>query len=219
MREYFSHDYSARSDKKIKHLIQEHGLLGYGLFWAIVEDLYLNANALPTDYKRIAFEYRIDESIVHSVLNNFDLFVVKEKKFFSKSVQKRINEREHKSVVAREAANKRWNANAVRTHSEGNANKVKESKGNKSKEKKVFVAPTIDQVREYFNEYSKWSDSDNSHQSEKFFNRNESNGWVVGKVKMKNWKAAIRTWVGNNYDGCRAVIQVQEKILTEKDSW
>jgi hypothetical protein len=29
----------------------------------------------------------------------------------------------------------------------------------------------------------------------KFINFYESKGWMVGKNKMKDWKAAIRTWV------------------------
>lgn len=27
-----------------------------------------------------------------------------------------------------------------------------------------------------------------------FWNHYESNGWYVGKVPMKNWKAAVHTW-------------------------
>jgi hypothetical protein len=30
--------------------------------------------------------------------------------------------------------------------------------------------------------------------AEKFWNFYESKGWMVGKNKMKNWKAAIKTW-------------------------
>ena len=30
--------------------------------------------------------------------------------------------------------------------------------------------------------------------AEKFFNHYESNGWYVGKNKMKDWKAAVRGW-------------------------
>ena len=37
---YFSHDYNARNDIKIKKLILKHGFCGYGIFWAIIEDLY-----------------------------------------------------------------------------------------------------------------------------------------------------------------------------------
>jgi len=139
---YFSHDYNARNDAKIKNLIRKHGINGYGIFWAIVEDLYNNANALPTDYESIAYDLRTDSEIIKSVINDFDLFVLDGGNFGSLSIEKRINERNEKSKNARLAAESRWNkvkedANAMQTHS--NRNAIKERKGNEineSKEKK-----------------------------------------------------------------------------------
>jgi len=134
---YFSHDYNARSDVKIKRLIAKHGLLGYGIYWAIIEDLYQNANALPLDCESIAFDLRTHEDIIKSIINDFDLFVIEDKEFGSLSVQRRLDERAERSTKAKESANKRWgkNANALRTHSEGNA--IKERKGKERKEKEI----------------------------------------------------------------------------------
>ena len=33
-----------------------------------------------------------------------------------------------------------------------------------------------------------------------FYDFYESKGWLVGKNKMKNWKAAVRTWESNSKD-------------------
>ena len=133
---YFSHDYNSRNDEKIKFLLRKHGLIGYGLFWAIIEDLYNNANALRTDYDGIAYDFRVDTNVVKSVINDFDLFVFDADTFGSLSVQKRIDERDSKSVKARESAHKRWtNANAMQTQCDSNA--IKESKGKEIKEKKI----------------------------------------------------------------------------------
>ena len=52
---YFSHDYNSRNDEKIKSLLRKHGMQGYGLFWALIEDLYNNANALRTDSEGIEY--------------------------------------------------------------------------------------------------------------------------------------------------------------------
>ena len=133
---YFSHDYNARQDIKIKKLLVKHGMVGYGVFWSIVEDLYNNANALPTDYESIAYELRIDIQVVKSVINDFDLFVIDGKEFGSKSIENRLNERNEKSKKARKSALARWNkektdANALQPQSESNA--IKESKGKESK--------------------------------------------------------------------------------------
>jgi len=135
---YFSHDYNARSDVKIKRLIAKHGLLGYGIYWAIIEDLYQNANALPLDCESIAFDLRTHEDIIKSIINDFDLFVIEDKEFGSLSVQRRLDERAERSTKAKESANKRWgkNANAMRTHSEGNA--IKERKVKEIKESNFY---------------------------------------------------------------------------------
>lgn len=139
---YFSHDYNARNDDKIKSLIRKYGLLGYGTFWAIVEDLYNNANALRTDYEGIAFDLRVDVNMVKSIINDFDLFLIDGKEFGSRSIESRLNERNDKSKKARLSALCRWNklkndANALQPQSEGNA--IKERKVNKGKEIKVNI--------------------------------------------------------------------------------
>jgi len=134
---YFSHDYNARSDVKIKRLIAKHGLLGYGIYWAIVEDLYQNANALPLDYESIAFDLRADASVIESVINDFELFIIEGAKFGSLSIERRLDVRADKSSKARESARIRWekHANALRLQSERNA--IKERKGKEKKEKEI----------------------------------------------------------------------------------
>lgn len=135
---YFTHDYNARNDIKIKKLIIEHGMKGYGIYWSIVEDLYNNANALPTDYKSIAYDLRVDEKVIESIIRDFGLFVFDNDVFGSTSIEERLEARNFKSVKARESANKRWNkskgnANALQTECTPNAI----NKGKEIKERKV----------------------------------------------------------------------------------
>jgi hypothetical protein len=145
---YFSHDYNARSDVKIKRLIAKHGLLGYGIYWAIIEDLYQNANALPLDCESIAFDLRTDEITVESIIQDFGLFVIDGNEFGSISVERRLEERAKKSNKARESAILRWEkyANAMRTHSDSNA--IKESKGKDNKENIIPMSGKPDDVKE-----------------------------------------------------------------------
>lgn len=130
---YFSHDYNSRNDPKIKKLLAKHGFLGYGIFWAIIEDLYNNANALPTDYETIAHDLRSDEKTIQSIVTDFDLFVISGDIFGSSSVENRLKSRDEKSVKARESAIKRWNKNANALRTECAPNAIKERKGNKRK--------------------------------------------------------------------------------------
>lgn len=141
---YFQHDYNARTNARIKRLLVKHGMLGYGVFWSIVEDLYNNENALPTDYDCIAFDLRVECNVVESVVKDFGLFTIENGVFTSKSVAKRLKERQDKSDKARESAAKRWKRkpDAMRSHNDGNANAdqpqtdgnaLKESKGKEIK--------------------------------------------------------------------------------------
>lgn len=190
---YFSHDYNARNDSKIKRLLSKHGYLGYGLFWAIVEDLYNNANALPTDYESIAFDLRTTTEIVISIINDFDLFCIETSEFGSASIERRLNERNEKSVKARESAFKRWNkvkenANALPTQSDSNA--IKESKGKETKLNKsiVFTPPILEDVLSYFkdNGYSEIS-------AQKAFRYYNDANWMDSKGnRVKNWKQKMQ---------------------------
>jgi len=156
---YFSHDYNTRMDEKIKELIYHHGYLGYGLYWAFVEDLYNNANALRINFNRIASEYNTDVFVVKSIIYDFDLFVVDDDKYFhSNSVQKRLIERQSKSEKARESAFSRWKKpdNAIALQPESECIAIKERKVKEIKLKESIELPfnTID----FFNKWNEWKE-------------------------------------------------------------
>jgi len=56
-----------------------------------------------------------------------------------------------------------------------------------------FKKPTLDEIKNYCLE------RDNNIDAEAFINFYDSKGWMVGKNKMKDWKACIRTWEKRNY--------------------
>lgn len=57
--------------------------------------------------------------------------------------------------------------------------------------RKVFSTPTVDDVRAYCLERN------NKVDPQSFVDFYESKGWMIGKNKMKDWKAAVRTWEKN----------------------
>ena len=59
-----------------------------------------------------------------------------------------------------------------------------------------FSPPTVEQVRAYFRERGV-PPADAQTEADKFVDRYEANGWIVGKTKMKDWKAAARNWLRN----------------------
>ena len=57
-----------------------------------------------------------------------------------------------------------------------------------------FIPPTALEVNAYMQEQGM------DDLSEKFVNFYEAKGWQIGKNKMKDWKAAVRTWKSNYKD-------------------
>jgi len=53
---------------------------------------------------------------------------------------------------------------------------------------KTFIKPTVEDVKNYCLERK------NNINAETFIDFYESKGWKIGKNKMKDWKAAVRTW-------------------------
>lgn len=120
------------------------GWEGYGLFWALLEMLRNETDhRMRTHYKSIAFALQTHEDSIKKIIHNFDLFELEDDFFYSNSLLRRMELKGERSEKARESAKKRWNkdidANAMRTHSEGNANamQVKESKGKEIKENEI----------------------------------------------------------------------------------
>lgn len=58
--------------------------------------------------------------------------------------------------------------------------------------RKSFVKPTIEEINQYCQERN------NSINAEAFYDFYESKDWYVGKNKMKDWKACVRTWEKRN---------------------
>lgn len=58
--------------------------------------------------------------------------------------------------------------------------------------KTIFQKPEKNDLILYFREHG-----GTEIEAEKFFDYYESNGWHVGKQKMKDWRAAVRNWIRN----------------------
>lgn len=76
---------------------------------------------------------------------------------------------------------------------------VKESVSNKR-----FTPPTADEVSAYSDEISAGVDG------QQFVDFYKSKGWMIGKNKMKDWKAAVRTWKrSENHRGSKITTAVR----------
>lgn len=65
--------------------------------------------------------------------------------------------------------------------------------GEKPPSRKRFVIPELDELKKHCEEKNYTVDC------EAFIHHYESNGWLVGKNKMKSWKASLGTWNKNQF--------------------
>jgi len=130
---YFNHDSNARNDIRIIKLRAKLGYEGYGIFWSLLELLFTEENKLCIeDYDTLAFGLQCDSVKLKQVIEDFDLFIIEDKCFYSKRLNSHIKEINTKSSKAKDSASKRWNnASAMRSHSDSNAS-ISISKVNKS---------------------------------------------------------------------------------------
>ena len=104
---------------------------------------------------------------------------------------------------SQQAANKQVTTNKNDKNEKNDKNK-KEEEGEKSQ--KRFSPPTISELSEYITQERF------SVNPETFFNFYESNGWFVGKTKMKDWRAAVRTWNSKEKQNKKSVHPAVEDI-------
>lgn len=70
--------------------------------------------------------------------------------------------------------------------------KEKDKEEVKPKKRVLFTPPTVDEVKAYCLERN------NKIDAQTFIDFYEAKGWMIGANKMKDWKAAVRTWEKRN---------------------
>ena len=60
------------------------------------------------------------------------------------------------------------------------------------KHSRVFIIPSLEEISEYF-----ILKNSNKEEASRMLDYYTSNGWMVGKSKMKNWQAAANNWIRN----------------------
>ncbi len=79
-------------------------------------------------------------------------------------------------------------------------NNTKEYEHTREKNNRKFIVadsnqrttPTLEEIKNFFAERGS-----TELEAKKFFNYYQSNGWLVGKVPMKNWNASAEKWILN----------------------
>lgn len=106
------------------------------------------------------------------------------------------------------------NALVTNCNTEIEIEKEKELEKSKRESKsKRFTPPTLEEVQAYC------AERNNSIDPQHFIDYYTSNGWLVGKNKMKDWKAAVRTWERNGYSSNKSNNTSRPTQAQELDSF
>ena len=117
----------------------------------------------------------------------------------------RMEAERQKSEAARESANRRWQDADAKRNAKRNADGIAECNAQsqsqnqdqsqnhdkKNKSGGSFARPTLAEVRTYCSERGNLVDP------QQWLDHYTANGWKVGRVPMKDWRAAVRKWEKN----------------------
>ena len=163
-------------DKKWKGILIKRG--------SIVSSYQTLANETSLSVKQVRTAIRKLEStddVAIKSTNKYSVFTVKNYDLYQAKGKQETNEGQSED---NQETNKRQSEDKRRATTK----ESKEGKKEKNNNIKRFTPPTYEQVSTYCKERN------NTVDAERFLDFYESKGWMVGKNKMKDWKAAVRNW-------------------------
>lgn len=148
---------------------------------------------LPADYKADFIRYTVEYGLYGQKPKIADGTL--EMALWAKIARRIDAETERYQAISakrREAANKRYTKATPPTAKNANADFAEEPKAKTAKaepaKRASFEKPTVEEIAAYCSERK------NGIDPQAFFDFYESKGWKVGAVKMKDWRASVRTW-------------------------
>ena len=202
--QWFKHQSDARNSLKLRKVRRKYGADGYAIYWFCLEAIAYEVNKdnltfeLKEDAETIAFELSIQEKRVEEIMH----YMIDVGLFESSSNMitcMKLAESIDKSMTNSPKMRQWLETKSVMTlpDSVSACAELEKKKKRKEPEKKTasrFTPPTQEEVFEYMQE----RDFSHRKESEAFVNFYESKGWLVGKSKMKDWKAAVRNWISRS---------------------
>lgn len=148
---------------------------------------------LPPQYKAEFMQYTVDYGLYGKTPPLSDDTL--ESALWAK-IKRRIDTEAGKyeaiSKKRREAAQKRYQKYSTQadtpTAKNANAEIAEEPEAKAETKSARFEKPTVEEIEAYCKERK------NDIEAQAFFDFYESKGWKVGAVKMRDWRASVRTW-------------------------
>jgi len=192
---WFKHDTDANRDAKLEKVLMRYGAEGYALYWLCLELI-----AAPIDKHNINFELEHDSEILAYRLKMDSIRVEEIMKYFISIGLFEMDSTSNR-VTCLKLANRIENSiiknpqlkeiQGLMGNDPGQSRKSS-ARLDKTRLEEIkhrrFAPPSVEEVSKYCKERR------NSVNAETFVDFYSSKGWMVGKNKMKDWKAAVRTW-------------------------
>jgi hypothetical protein len=192
--DYFSHDAGMRNDPKVKALRNKFGNDGYAVWGMMLEVLtasdYFTRSIDEIEIEILSADFGIEPELFSEILSYMVRLRLLQTGDNCEYLSQKLSDR-MQSVVDKRRNSKPKGVSVT----ESTQSKVKESKVNKTKEEKSikrFKEPTLKEVADYCLERKNEVNPDN------WMNHYAAKGWMIGPNKMKDWKAAVRTWEKND---------------------
>lgn len=201
--------YSRDNDRTFKKYCRTFPGVGFEVFVETAIDLTKNEGN-PIERDDLIDDLRDTTHIERTLIENCidyacDVALLKRTdagEIFSTRVQRDIEEGKRLSEKRRSSAKGRWgeqmeskcNANAEQMQSDCNAtktntkNKTNTNTNTKNNKSNRFEKPSLDELERYCRDQNLVVDVS------LFLDYYESNGWMVGKSHMKDWRATLRNW-------------------------
>jgi len=203
---WFKHDANAAIDSKLQRIKLKYGMEGYGLYWYLLECI-----ARTVESHNLTFELEEDAELISAATGihherceemmrymvSIKLFELSQGRIFCLKMADRTDEYTQKLIRnAQQLPSLPEAPDSVPTKSRQCPDKVppNRTEQNRTEQKRIdkkvcrFTPPNYEQVDAYCQERKNIIDS------EKFVDFYTSKNWMVGKTKMKDWKACVRTW-------------------------
>jgi hypothetical protein len=219
---WFPHDANARNDPAICAMRKKYKSEGYGWYWMLVEmmreqsDYRLMLGLCDGYAMQMQCTSTKASEFIADCIAPYGLFKSDGESFWSGRLMREMEFKAGLSETRRKAAlamhekrqSSTCSANAEQKQStcmpiqystvQDNTvqNEKNDSPDGESGARKTttFKPPTVEEVAKYCRERC------NSVVAQQWHDHYTSNGWMVGKNKMKDWKAAVRTWEKNRDD-------------------
>lgn len=200
--DYFSHDKDMRNDPKVRAIRKNFGNTAYAV-WCFILEILTDSDFFEIDWNEITIEllsgdFDCDSDWLKQLIEymaKLELLSIENGKLFSQTHKKRFES----LLSKRKRDTLRFFAgeNTQRKEKESKAKESKEDPDLKEvvkpvKKRAVFTPPTLDEVAAYCTERK------NEVDPQKWIDHYAAKGWMIGKNKMKDWQAAVRTWENNN---------------------